>query len=269
MHAAIKNEVGKTYYYWTVLGYGPTKNRVQHFICRCKCGTERIVPGSNLRNGKSKSCGCYRKERVTKYKNKNMGIYKLWLSMKGRCATNVKSISRNYKERGIIVCDEWKKFEMFQEWALGHGYRKDLEIDRINVNGNYDPENCRFITIKENANNKRTNRYVTINGETHTVTEWAERKGMKPNNVTARIGKGWSEEKAIMTPENKKGKYDRRTKNGNIIKETIGIKKTPSGKYLTRINYYKNDKRKTLYVGTYETIEEAIKEREKAIKDHS
>lgn len=102
----------------------------------------------------------------------------------------------NYGGRGIAVCEEWKSFENFFV-DMGASFRPDLELDREDTNGNYEPSNCRWITPKENQRNKRTNHLVTWSGETQTVQDWAERLGIKPNTIITRLRRGWSVDRAL------------------------------------------------------------------------
>lgn len=118
----------------------------------------------------------------------------------------------DYGGRGITVCDEWtgsQGFEHFYEWAIKNGYENCLTLDRIDVNGNYSPENCRWITNKEQQNNKRDNVYITINNETLTMKQWSEKVGIPYNTVKQRIYKGWSYEEAIFTPVDKRFSHKR------------------------------------------------------------
>ena len=130
--------------------------------CRCECGNEVIVRVDNLRSEHTTSCGCYRRERgaeaFTTHGMCKTRIYSVWSDMlvragvyKGASENN----KRNYQDRGITVCDEWLVFENFRDWALSHGYKEDLQIDRVDNDKGYCPENCRWVTPKENANNRR------------------------------------------------------------------------------------------------------------------
>ena len=103
-------------------------------------------------------------------------IYARWKHIKARCYNSNGKQYKDYGGRGIRVCDEWlENFEPFYEWAINNGYREDLTIDRIDVNGDYEPSNCRWVTAKAQQNNKRSNHFITYNNETHTLTEWAEK----------------------------------------------------------------------------------------------
>lgn len=120
--------------------------------CVCDCGNDIICRPSNLNSERTKSCGCARR----KPKDKNQRLYRIWIGMRQRCYNQVSSAYKHYGARGICVCDEWKNsFEMFENWAVNNGYKETLSIDRIDVNGNYEPHNCRWVTMKVQNNNKR------------------------------------------------------------------------------------------------------------------
>lgn len=184
----------------TVIKRAPNKGHSQQasWECLCDCGNTVNVVGYCLRNGDSRSCGCYYKEtRGDTYKihgKRHTRIYNTWCSMKERCNTPSNTSYKNYGARGITVCSEWQEFEPFYEWAMSHGYTDELSIDRIDVNGNYSPDNCRWVTKKTQANNTRANHYVTRNGVTHTVTEWCEILGISRSTVVKRIAKKLPEE---------------------------------------------------------------------------
>ena len=125
-------------------------------------------------------------------------LYKTWNNMISRCYCKSFRKYRNYGGRGITVCDEWKaSFVSFMEWAMANGYREDLTIDRIDVNGNYEPSNCRWLTNEEQQLNKRTNRNIEYNGEIHPLTKWAKITGIHPKTISTRIDRGWSVEEAL------------------------------------------------------------------------
>lgn len=171
-------------------------------LFRCDCGNEKMINIWNVEYEKVKSCGCLFREcpNHTKHGGKGTRLYKIWKSMRERCSTPSQNRYKNYGGRGIKVCEEWDDFNVFREWALSHGYSDELTVDRIDVNGNYEPLNCRWITPKEQANNKTNNRYITFNGITKTMTQWAEEKGMKASTLWARLDNGWSIERALNTP---------------------------------------------------------------------
>lgn len=161
--------------------------------------------GENLRRGKTTSCGCYRKDKLarehTTHGETESRLYAVWCAMKARCHNKNNEAYDRYGGRGIIVCAEWREsFESFQEWAIHNGYADDLSIDRIDNDGNYEPGNCRWVTGVAQANNRRSNRIYEIDGETHTLTEWAQIRGINPKTLFNRIYTGWDFEDALNTP---------------------------------------------------------------------
>lgn len=121
--------------------------------------------------------------------------------MKTRCLNPNSKDYPNYGGRGIKVCPEWmESFEAFRDWAMANGYRDDLTLDREDVNGNYDPNNCKWSTRTEQANNKRNNHKVTANGVTHTIAEWEKITGIQNQTIHKRISRGWREEDAVLLP---------------------------------------------------------------------
>lgn len=128
---------------------------------------------------------------------RNTRLYNIWRSMRQRCG-NEKNINyKNYGGIGIQVCHEWNKFQTFAEWALNAGYKENLTIDRIDVKGNYCPENCRWVSYKIQGNNKNNNRLIEFNGEIHTLSEWSEIVGIKPSTLWKRLKNGWELSEAL------------------------------------------------------------------------
>jgi hypothetical protein len=149
------------YGYWTVIEISKVqKNNLRYCLCLCECGNKKLVNIGSLRSGKSKSCGCLRKSLLhdleTIYNAEEKALVNVWKAMKLRCY-NKKQISyKNYGGRGIKVCKEWENNRSaFIKWALENGWHKGLQIDRENNDGNYEPKNCRFVTAKVNAQNRR------------------------------------------------------------------------------------------------------------------
>lgn len=184
---------------------GNSKNgRNSTWRCKCDCGRETTVIGTLLRNGHTQSCGCYGKSRLGennyKHGKKNKRLYGVWCNMRQRCNDENFVGYKYYGGRGITVCEEWQEYLPFHDWAMGNGYREGLSIDRIDVDGNYCPENCRWATTKEQNNNTRANHRLSYNGETHTMSEWAEITGINMQTLWQRIKRGWTTEKALTTP---------------------------------------------------------------------
>ena len=185
----------------------PKGKKSSRWLCQCDCGNIKVILGSALKNRRTRSCGCIAKEKIGNYKRTHgkyqTRIYKTWRGMKDRCLNTKHNRYPRYGGRGISICEEWLHFESFYEWAMAHGYRDGLSIDRINVNGNYEPSNCRWITIKKQANNKGNSRYLTFNGETHTMAEWSEITGINYDTIRNRLNSGWTTEQVLTTKQKK------------------------------------------------------------------
>lgn len=161
------------------------------WLCRCECGNEKTVSYGHLKSGASQSCGCLCTERTrqinTKHSMSRTRLYRVWHHINNRCNNPNIDGFKDYGGRGIKMCNEWKDFTCFMTWALNNGYTDTMSIDRIDVNGNYEPSNCRWVTMKEQQNNKRNNHLITYKGITKTVSEWAEERGIKYGTLFARL----------------------------------------------------------------------------------
>lgn len=158
------------------------------WFCVCDCGNLKEVTLSDLKKGNTQSCGCLYKDIHTKHKKCDTRLYCIFGAVKSRCYNKNNKRYKDYGGRGIAVCDEWKDdFMSFYNWAILNGYKDTLTIDRIDVNGNYEPSNCRWVTPKQQARNRRSNRNYTINGETHCLKEWCEIVGLNYRTVQYRI----------------------------------------------------------------------------------
>ena len=173
-----ENIIGEKFGKLTVLRKIGRKNKRKsnYWLCRCDCGNEIEVREDSLRNGHTKSCGCYNKERILErvrtHCMSNTRIYSIWSCIIDRVENINATGYQYYGGRGISVCQEWRNdFMSFYNWAISNGYEEHLTIDRIDVNGNYEPSNCRWANWETQANNKRNNHYVFINGERFTVTQ--------------------------------------------------------------------------------------------------
>lgn len=177
------------------------------WICICDCGNECVVTGSDLASGHTKSCGCGRVDRLVKaaysttHGESKTRLYHIWYSMRQRCYYIKHKSYREYGGRGITVCDEWRdSFEAFRDWALSHGYSDTLTIDRINNDGNYCPENCRWVNTKQQVRNRRNTRTITYRGQIKSIAEWSEITGISAPAIIQRINAGWSPERTLETP---------------------------------------------------------------------
>ena len=184
------------------------------WLCKCDCGNEKKVKTSDLTSGNTRSCGCFQTEARITHNLTHHKLYWVYQNMKNRCYRTSDRHFNDYGGRGITVCDEWlEDFLNFYSWAINNGYQEGLEIDRIEVNGNYEPSNCRWITHKEQQFNKRNNKRFYYNGKNLTLPEWSEILHISPDTLFSRIYKrGWSVERALTEPvhtqsRNKKAKY--------------------------------------------------------------
>lgn len=187
-----KNLVGKKFGRLEVLKRVENKGKETMWLCKCDCGKESIVFSSNLLKGHTKSCGCLKKESKGNLKH-GFSATKLgyiYCNIKNRCF-NVKCKEyKFYGGRGIKLCSEWlKDAKKFYEWATNNGYKEGLTIDRIDVNGNYEPNNCRWISRKEQNKNRRTNILITYNNETYILNDWSKRTGIDSRTIKSRIKK--------------------------------------------------------------------------------
>ena len=200
---------GRRFGRFTVVGRAPNseKSHTTRWYCRCDCGNVKTVTRTALIKGHIVSCGCYAKERMSKMSFRHgwsrTRLYNLWDKMKSRCLDESQKDYPRYGGRGIKVCPEWRDFVTFRDWALANGYRDDLTLDRRDNDGDYCPENCRWATQKEQGNNRGNNVRITVNGETLTMTEWADKTGLTKDAIWHRLSAGWTPEEAVTVPKRK------------------------------------------------------------------
>jgi hypothetical protein len=208
----IKNILGLKFGRLLVINTSPRRDSegLAYWLCRCECGNEIEVCGSNLRSGHTKSCGCFSegiKGKIRKlYGELGVIIHNRWKNMRDRCLSPVHKGYKHYGGRGITICKEWDDVEVFYIWAINNGFEQCLELDRIDVNGNYCPENCRWVTEKEQARNKRNSHMITYNGETKCMSEWAEILNMVRTTLSYRLDHFDTVEEAFFTPLKKRGR---------------------------------------------------------------
>lgn len=187
-----KDLTGKTFNRLTVIKRAEVEKKEVYYLCKCTCGNEKIIRGKDLKYNKIKSCGCLNKEKITerntKHNLRHTRIYRIWLLMKNRCLNSKYHLFKNYGGRGITMYDEWKNdFKSFHDWALNNGYDEHLTIDRIDVNGNYEPFNCRWATKLQQQRNTTRLRKITYKNETHCISEWADILGLEYNTLYYRF----------------------------------------------------------------------------------
>lgn len=168
--------------------------------CQCACSREVLVQGSILKAGKTSACtSCASRMSSTTHGGTGTPLYTRWRAMLGRCENPRNRAWSNYGGRGITVCPQWHSFEQFAA-DMAPGFREELELDRIDYNGNYEPANCRWATRVEQQNNRRNNHVVEFEGTSRTVYEWASVVGIKPNTLICRLRRGWPVERALTEP---------------------------------------------------------------------
>uniref|UniRef100_A0A6H2A0Y7 HNH endonuclease n=1 Tax=viral metagenome TaxID=1070528 RepID=A0A6H2A0Y7_9ZZZZ len=176
-----------------------------YWKCKCECGNFTSVLGLSLRYNHTKSCGCLKEEK-SKTSNLKHGktktrLHGIWVNMRERCHNKNNYKYEDYGGRGIEICHEWDDFMVFYEWSMSNGYQDNLTIDRIDNDGNYEPFNCRWTTMKVQNTNKRTNRNIEFNGKTQCITEWAKELNIP---LSTRISKyNMDIDKALTLPKKK------------------------------------------------------------------
>lgn len=189
-------KLGDVFCFLTVSGIpfyataGNAKSSEQHVVCQCRCGVNAVCLVKSIRAGLTKSCGCLNRSMLVdraktmrdSWNGRHPGIthgesktriHKIWVGMRQRCFNRNNQDYVHYGERGISICDEWSSFSAFSRWAKDSGYSAELEIDRIDNNGNYEPSNCRWVSHAVQVKNTRANRKIAAFGETKTIGEWA------------------------------------------------------------------------------------------------
>lgn len=205
----IKNLIGIKYGLLTPIKRMPSnKNGKVIWLCKCECGNETEAIGSSLLSRNTLSCGCIKRELLSK-RNIVHGLaktetgsvsklYTIWLSMKQRCNDSNNSHYKYYGGKGIRVCDEWNNdYQTFHNWAIDNGYAIGLSIERDKIDENYSPSNCRWIIKALQARNKSTNHFITYKNKTKTLVEWSELCGIKQETLRYRIKKKWPMDKVF------------------------------------------------------------------------
>jgi hypothetical protein len=175
---------------------------VAQWLCVCDCGNEKVVRSASLNNGSVRSCGCLRNETAAanarrfnvKHGLSNTRIYGIWAKMLCRCYCTTNKDYAKYGVRGILVCQDWLDFNKFYEWAMRNGYQDTLSLDRVDNDGIYSPQNCRWATLKQQANNTRQTIKITFQGETKSIAQWAETLGLPAERLYKRRERGCAPE---------------------------------------------------------------------------
>lgn len=164
----------------------PNGRRRRYLECLCVCGGFKISSIDNLKSGKIDNCGC----DSSRHGGTNTKLYGVWRRINQCCFDQNYVGYKNYGERGILLCEEWKSFVNFRDWALSSGYKIGLSIERVNNNGHYEPSNCRWATVAEQNRNKRTNVFIDDNGTKVIATDFATKIGLPLSTVLYRLRKG-------------------------------------------------------------------------------
>ena len=197
----LKNLTGMNFGRLTAIKISEKRSgRKTYWECKCDCGNTKVIRTDSLKDGSVKSCGCLKKEQDKLNLPKGQGIlvhgvskeriYHIWTSMISRCENIDNKSYEHYGGRGIKVCDKWHDVLKFSDWAMSNGYNTELTIDRIDVNGNYEPENCRWANWEEQANNKTTNVMIAFNGKTQTLMQWSKELEINYHTLQSRINYG-------------------------------------------------------------------------------
>lgn len=183
---------------------GLDKEQKHIWECTCDCGNTVVHSTSALNFGRILSCGCLKHEtgkKLRKYNARDRKLYFRWNNIRERCYNPNNKAYKNYGGRGIEMCPEWQDdFYTFRDWAISNGYNESLSLDRIDNNKGYSPDNCRWATDKTQSNNRRSNRYITINGVTKTMMQWSEELNIPYSRIQSRLEAGWTAEDAVIKP---------------------------------------------------------------------
>lgn len=162
------------------------------WLCECDCGNSTTATTAKMKTGRKVSCGCWRNRQNGHSRER---LYVIWRGMMSRCNDPRHDHYMNYGGRGISVCEEWRSFLPFREWAIANGYTDEMSIDRIDNDGDYQPGNCRWVTQKAQCNNRSNNRRISYRGSTYTVTEFAEILNAPVYSIRNHLRAGWSVER--------------------------------------------------------------------------
>ena len=196
-------------------GYGKKKDS-RVWLCECSCGNTVRLRTQQLTHGKARSCGCYCKDVFRKrieenrtHGKKNTRLYRIWGDMKDRCFNQSAKDYPRYGGKGVNICEQWvNDFQSFYDWSIKNGYSDNLTLDRIDNNGNYEPDNCRWATMKEQCRNRSNTLIIEYKGEKRPLSEWCEILNIDYHSAHWRLKNGWSVQKSFETPTRKMRKKE-------------------------------------------------------------
>jgi len=208
-----KDRIGQKFGRLTIIQYVSKNDNRGYYLCKCECGNEKIVSATNLIKGDINSCGCLARELTIKRNIENKytkkhgksktRLYQIWLDIKQRCYNTKQNTYKWYGAKGIKMCDEWfNDYLEFEKWSLSNGYKENLTIDRINSKCNYEPNNCRWITMKQQLRNTSRTILITYNGKTQCLKDWCNDLGKNYQTIHGRIYTGWQPKIALLVPYN-------------------------------------------------------------------
>lgn len=219
----MKPKAGDVFSRWTVVEeLKPTESYVYHFKCACSCGTVRLVHGSNLIKGASKSCGCLRLE-LQSTRGPRTPEYGIWAAMLQRCFNPKSTGYQRYGGRGITVCSSWRRFENFIR-DMGRRPSENHSLDRYpDNNGNYEPGNVRWTTRDKQSRNTRRNCFILVNGKSMVLCDAAIMFGIKVPTLVARMRLGWGIGFALSGPTTRNSKYEREEKRTHVCNTSTHV----------------------------------------------
>lgn len=233
VEARDREEIGLRFGRYVVIGHSsPNKTRNRRVVCRCDCGTVKTVPLTYLRNGRSRSCGCYSRDQLIRrnyrHGQTDTSTYQIWRGMIGRCRARFAKKGERYAARGISVCDRWCDYENF---LADMGERPDAKasLGRIDNDGDYCPENCRRETRTQQNRNTSRNHFIEFQGQRKTLSEWAERLGMHHTAILGRLRRGWTTEEAVSRPVDERSRNKRGSPLPANLRGLEGLRKAMEG----------------------------------------
>lgn len=203
-----KSLIGRKFGMLTVLDEVPPDKEIygkysgRRLIVECTCGRKKSVNKRSVIRGRTKSCGCLQKATATTHGLSHTRAYRIWMAMKQRCCSKKHWLYPRYGGRGIFICEEWKNdVAIFCEWAAKNGCKKGLTIERKDNDGNYEPSNCKFVTIRENLNNTSKTVFLYVDGEKISLQNASLKYGINSAAISQRIKKlHWSDNNAVKVP---------------------------------------------------------------------
>lgn len=198
------DHIGQRFGKLLVVGYAGGRNGKAEWLCICDCGRNAFVTGNSLRCKSTKSCGCLQRNSRTRHRLSRTSFWRRWSGMKRRCLNKASKAYKNYGGRGIQVCEKWMIFENFYD-DMFSTFKPHLSLDRIDNNGNYSPENCRWSTKTEQTTNTRRNSWHTVFGKQWTISQLAKNWNVPASVLGGRIRRGWAIHHALTIPVHSRG----------------------------------------------------------------